>query len=167
MNIIVASSLKTLQKADLLLNNLSDDDLCNASIPPYFSSIGSHIRHILDFYNCIFNITEEHVIDLTIRSRNKAVETECCSAICYLETTIAKLKLLNFEADAKITVIDDLGLGKTEITYTYGALLSQANSHTIHHYAIINYILDSLNIKFNDGDFGYNPTTPKTVTKNS
>jgi len=167
MNIIVASSLKTLQKADLLLNNLSDDDLCNASIPPYFSSIGSHIRHILDFYNCIFSVSEEQVIDLTVRSRDKAVETACCSAINYLETTIAKLKSLNFEEDNKVTVIDDLGLGKTKIAYTYGALLSQANSHTIHHYAIINYILDSLKIEFKDGDFGYNPTTPKVVSKKS
>ena len=166
MNIIVASSLKTLQKADLLLNKLSDDELCNASISPYNSSIGSHIRHILDFYNCIFNITQEQVVDLTIRSRDKAVETACCSAINYLANTIEKLKSLDFNADTKIIVIDDLGLGKTEIAYTFGALLSQANSHTIHHYAIINYILDRLKIQFKDGDFGYNPTTPKTVSKN-
>ena len=48
-----------------------------------------------------------------------------------------------------------------EINYTYEALLSQATSHTIHHYAIIGYILEFLNIKVEDCDFGYNPSTPK------
>ena len=52
-------------------------------------------------------------------------------------------------------------MGKVEITYTLGAILAQANSHAIHHYAIINYILDSLGITIDDETFGYNPTTPK------
>ncbi len=59
-----------------------------------------------------------------------------------------------------------LGLGKIEMTYTYDALFSQANSHTIHHYAIINYILDGLKIAFDDADFGYNSTTPKQASLN-
>ncbi|WP_158848982.1 hypothetical protein [Algibacter sp. L1A34] len=164
MNIIIESSLKTLQKADLLLNKLSDDDLCNASVSPYYSSIGSHVRHILDFYDCIFNKNEDNIIDLTARCRNLDVETQCNSASNYLNITMEKLKSLDFNADTKIVVIDDLGLGKAEIAYTFGALLSQANSHTIHHYAIISYILDRLEIQFEDGDFGYNPTTPKTVS---
>jgi hypothetical protein len=47
-----------------------------------------------------------------------------------------------------------------------GALFAQANSHTIHHYAIINYIFEKLGIVLNDEDFGYNPTTPKETTVN-
>lgn len=61
-------------------------------------------------------------------------------------------------------VIDDLGMGKIEISYTFGALLAQAKSHTIHHYAIINYILDRLGVTVSDSEFGYNPTTPKQFT---
>lgn len=161
MNIIKESSFKTLQKLDVLLPKLSNADLCNTAVPPYYSSIGSHVRHVLDFYQCIFNIDDSNTIDLTARCRNKAVETQCQSAMSYLNTTLEKLKHLDLENENKVTVIDDLGLGKTEITYTFGALLSQANSHTIHHYAIINYILDQLKIKIDDTDFGYNPTTPK------
>jgi len=51
----------------------------------------------------------------------------------------------------------------TNLKYTFIALLAQANSHTIHHYAIINYILDRLHIEMKDDSFGYNPTTPKQV----
>ena len=163
MDIIIASSLKTLQKANLLLNKIGDANLCNASVAPYYSSIGSHIRHILDFYNCIFNMNESLQVDLTARCRNTDVENQCHAASNYLDTTVKKLKSLDIDLASNITVIDDLGLGKTSIAYTFGALLSQANSHTIHHYAIISYIMNGLKIELDDCEFGYNPTTPKAV----
>lgn len=163
MNLIIQSTLKTLQKSQVLLDHLSNTQLCDASVSPYYSSIGCHIRHILDFYDCIFN-GEGGKVDLTARSRNKAVESDCGCAQDYLFTIIGKLNSATFNMDDTVLVTDDLGLGKTEIPYTYGSLLAQANSHTIHHYAIINYIFDSLGIVINDSEFGYNPTTPKQVS---
>ena len=166
MDVIIKSSIQTLKKSKTLLDNLTDDILCNKSISPYYSSVGSHIRHILDFYDCIFKINSENKLDLTARSRNNDVETACCSAKTYLDSILERL--INFELAMKdsVLVIDDLGLGKVEIPYSYGALFSQANSHTIHHYAIINYILEGLNISLKNSDFGYNPTTPKPITLN-
>lgn len=166
MNIIIQSTLKTLQKAQSLLNNLTDKQLCDSSVIPYNSSVGSHLRHILDFYDCIFNYNTDLKIDLTARSRNKEVEQQCCSARNYLNTIIEKLETFDLNMNTEVVVIDNLGMGNTEITYSYSALLAQANSHTIHHYAIINYILKGLNISFEDSDFGYNPTTPKQVSVN-
>ncbi|WP_445733429.1 hypothetical protein [Mariniflexile sp.] len=133
---------------------------------PYYSSIGSHIRHILDFYDCIFGTSLDNGIDLTARSRNKKVESECSSAKQYLDSIIDKLMKFECDMNDPVVVFDDLGLGKVEMTYTYGALFAQANSHTIHHYAIMNYILDALNISMEDSDFGYNPTTPKQTSIN-
>jgi len=165
MNIIIQSTLKTLQKSQILLDNLCNDQLCDSSVSPYYSSIGSHIRHILDFYECLFLLNlDGNKIDLTARSRNKSVESDCVCAQDYLNLIIGKLRAASFDINDTVMVIDDLGLGKTEILYTYGALLAQANSHTIHHYAIINYIFDSLGIEMNDSEFGYNPTTPKQVS---
>ena len=71
------------------------------------------------------------------------------------------LDTLSPEINERISVIDDLGSGKMEIEYTLASLLAQANSHTIHHYAIISYILDRLNIAIEDETFGYNPSTPQ------
>ena len=164
MNVIIQSTLKTLQKSQALLDHLSNDQLCDASVPPYHSSIGTHIRHILDFYDCIFNVNSENRVDLTARSRNKAVEADCECAQDYLNLIIGRLSASSFDMNDTVLVMDDLGMGKIEIPYTYGSLLAQANSHTIHHYAIINYIFDSLGIVITDSDFGYNPTTPKHVS---
>ncbi|MCL6296005.1 hypothetical protein [Jejuia spongiicola] len=166
MNIIIQSTLKTLQKSKTLLDSLKDDDLCNASLAPYYSSIGTHLRHILDFYDCIFNLDSDGIIDLTARSRNKNVESNCDCAKNYLDVIIEKLNKADFDINEEVKVIDDLGLGKVKVIYTFGAVLAQANSHTIHHYAIINYILEGLKIPFSDVEFGYNPTTPKTIIFN-
>lgn len=161
MNIIIQSSIKTLQKARVLLSILSDDELSNTSVAPYYSGIGSHIRHILDFYDCTLNVTSENKIDLTNRSRNSDVETKCDIALQYLDQIINKLETIQNKEEKNIIVIDDLGLGKIEMNYTFDALIAQGNSHTIHHYAIINYILDRLGISVEDETFGYNPTTPQ------
>lgn len=162
MNIIIRSTLKTLQKTEYLLSNLSDEDMCNTAVAPYYSSIGSHLRHILDFYDCVLNC-DTNIVDLTIRKRNLDVENSCVIAQNYLATLTDKLKQLN-NLETEMIVIDDLGLGKIEIGYSISAVLAQANSHTIHHYAIINYILDGLGIVVSDTDFGYNPTTPKQAS---
>ncbi|WP_100612405.1 hypothetical protein [Confluentibacter lentus] len=167
MNIIIQSTLKTLQKSQYILANLSNEQLSNTSVSPYYSSIGSHIRHILDFYDCILNKDLKNRIDLTARTRNKAVENCCNLAEEYLNVITERLKDSDFNIDDIIIVADDLGLGKIEMSYTLAAILSQANSHAIHHYAIINYILNGLNVSLEDSDFGYNPTTPKREKQNN
>ena len=163
MDTIIKSTLKTLNKTNHIISLLNDELLCNSSIPPYMSSIGSHIRHILDFYDCIINRTSESHVDLTLRKRNVLVETKCTEALKYYKGITDKLNNVNYNFDEDIYVIDDLGHGKIKIKYTIGALFAQANSHTIHHYAIINYIMSGLEVDFKDASFGYNPTTPNKI----
>ena len=163
MSSIIDSTINTLRKTNTLLDELSNEQLSNCSVPPYYSSIGSHIRHILDFYDCILSIKED-IVDLTKRKRDESVERYTESANIYLESVIERIKDIPLELNKEINVIDDLGMGKIEIKYTFSSLLAQANSHTIHHYAIINYILNGLNIEFRDRNFGLNPTTPKKIS---
>ncbi len=162
MNIIIQSSIHTLNKSKLLLTRLSNEELRNISVPPYYSCIGSHIRHVLDFYDCILSGIKSAHVDLTNRERDIRLHEDCQYAHTNVIRVIDQLDLLNTE-DLKrsLIVLDDLGIGKVEIEYSLGAALAQANSHAIHHYAIINYILDRLDISVEDETFGYNPTTPR------
>lgn len=169
MNSLVIDSLSnTLFKSKNLLFYLNDEQLCNKEIAPYYSSVGSHIRHILDFYNCIINGVDDRFVDLTARERDEMIENHCDCAINAVDDILLYLKNLNtVDLSMLLEVKDDLGNGSITLQYTLGALLAQANSHTIHHYAIINYILSQLNITIEDGSFGYNPTTPKKVLSTS
>lgn len=165
---IINSLLNTLNTSRNLLNELNTNSYCCKSIGPYYSSVGSHIRHVLDFYNCIFNGLESKHVNLTSRERNQSVESDCNCAVSEIDVIANKLSDLNsVDLSLLLNVEDDLGNGNVTLQYTLGALLAQANGHTIHHYAIIAYILDRLDVEIKDENFGYNPTTPKHVLKHT
>lgn len=153
---------KNLERGIKLLNVISDDQYSNASIAPYNSSIGGHMRHILDVFSCIFDGLEEGFVDLTARNRNQLAENFTDEGISYCNQIIVKLhQLTPSDFDKMITVSDDLGLGKVDMKYTLGSALIQAHSHAIHHFASLGYVIYQLGIELPDADFGYNPTTPK------
>lgn len=153
---------KNLNRGIKLLNSITDEQYSNTSAPPYFSSIGSHMRHILDVFSCIFNGLEDRQVDFSARERNPLAEQYTVAGIDYFNTVISKLHTLSEDDyDIMISVTDDLGTGKITANYTLGSALIQAHSHAIHHFATIGFIINRLGVELPDEDFGYNPSTPK------
>ena len=154
---------KNLNRGVRLLTSINDTQYSDVSVQPYHSSIGGHMRHILDVFDCIFCGLESREIDLTARKRNELAESKAAFGLAYFDEILSKLNGLN-ETDLNqlVNVSDDLGLGKVKTKYTLGAVLIQAHSHAIHHFASIGYIICKLGIELPDADFGYNPSTPRT-----
>ncbi|MDX5585735.1 MAG: DinB family protein [Aureibaculum sp.] len=146
-----------------LLDSISDNQFSDTSVAPYNSSIGGHIRHILDIFDCIFDGLESKQINLAARKRNELAETHTAIALDYFDRILSKLKdLEDADLDQIVEVSDDLGKGVIVQKYTLGSALIQAHSHAIHHFASLGYIICQLGIELPDDDFGYNPTTPRT-----
>jgi len=162
MRIEVISAInENLQKASQLLLSISQENYTDQSVAPYHSSIGSHIRHVLDFFNCIIEGLDANDIDLTARKRDERISTQIPFAL----DSILKVQqtLLNFadaNTDYLVHVTDNLGQGNVTVDYTLESILAHANSHAVHHFATIGYMLHQLNIKHTVVGFGYNPTTP-------
>lgn len=153
---------KNLERGIKLLNSISNQQYSDTSIAPYYSSIGGHIRHILDIFDCLFEGLPNGLVDLSARKRNELVEVDTEEGVKYFDAVISKLQQLkNVDFDQLILVSDDLGLGVVNQKYTLGSLLIQAHSHATHHFASLGYIIAQLGIEIPDEDFGYNPTTPK------
>jgi len=153
---------KNLFRGIHLLQYISDEEYSNTTIAPYYSSIGSHMRHILDVFDCVFDGLDSNNINLISRKRNELAENFTKNGIDYFEVTLNKLKALKSEDFNKIVnVTDDLGLGIISANYTLGGILIQAHSHAIHHFASVGYIISQLGIQLPDDDFGFNPTTPR------
>jgi len=147
-----------------LLGSVSEEQYRDVSVKPYHSSIGSHMRHILDIFDCIFCGLESGHIDLTARKRDQLVERSPAMGITYFETVLGELRALQGEdLDRIIEVSDDLGLGVVTVKYTLGAALIQAHSHAMHHFASLGYIVTNLGIDLPNENFGFNPTTPRHV----
>ena len=118
--------------------------------------------HILDVFDCVFEGLESGNINLIERKRNELAENFTSHGINYFNETIEKLKLLDTDNFNRIVnVTDDLGLGIISANYTLAAILIQAHSHAIHHFASVGLIISQLSIELPDDDFGFNPTTPK------
>ena len=159
---MISAITHNLQRGIKLLNAIDDKQYGDNSIAPYHSSIGIHMRHILDVFDCIFSGLESRKVDLSARKRNELAETKVDFGLMYFEEIIEKLEKLESEnLDIVVEVKDDLGLGVVTANYTLASALIQAHSHAIHHFASIGYVISQLGINLPDSDFGYNPTTPR------
>ncbi|MFD1315776.1 DinB family protein [Namhaeicola litoreus] len=159
---MIDAILQNLERGKKLVVEVDDAQFNDNSVAPYFSSIGIHMRHVLDVFDCIFDGLPSGNIDLTHRKRNVLVEQDKELCISYFNRIHDKLSdLSDQELEVMVSVHDDLGLGKLEAQYTLAAILIQAHSHAIHHFASIGYIIHQLGISLPDADFGYNPTTPR------
>jgi len=162
---LIAAIKHNLNRGIRLLNVISDDQYSNTSIEPYHSSIGGHMRHILDMFDCVFCGIEQGTIDLTARKRNQLAEEKTAFGLAYFEDILNRLEGLSLDSlGQEIEVTDDLGLGNVTAKYTLVGILIQAHSHAIHHFASIGYIIAQLGIELPDADFGFNPSTPKKIT---
>jgi uncharacterized damage-inducible protein DinB len=163
---MIESIKKNLERGINLLNHISDEDYSNTTIAPYYSSIGGHMRHVLDVFDCIFEGLNSNTINLINRKRNSKAEKFTSEGLTYFNEVFKKLDQLetkNF--NTIVTVTDDLGLGIVTANYTLSAILIQAHSHAIHHFASVGYVISQLGIELPDEDFGFNPTTPRVSLK--
>ena len=144
------------------MNSITDSEYSNATVPPYFSSIGCNIRHVLDAFTSIIKGFERGHVDLSDRKRNTICEAQTEEGIRYIKETIQQLNDFKNEDFTKIiSVTDNLGNGDITINYTLENALAYAHSHAIHHFASIGFLVNQLGIELQDADFGYNPTTSK------
>lgn len=160
----IESLQNTLKQAMILLDDISEKSYQDTSIAPYYSSIGRHMRHIIDFYQSIFNGLNNYLIDLTDRKREEILEVDPVVAKQRIESIINELNdYKQYDLAEKYELIDDFGLGKQSIPTNLYSVFAQANSHSIHHFAIIAQLLDIQGIEIKNQYFGYNPSTPKIV----
>ncbi|WP_263079016.1 hypothetical protein [Endozoicomonas sp. Mp262] len=150
-----------LKKVKPLYTELDASLFARNDIPPYYSSIGSHLRHTLDIFCCVLQGMKSGVVDFTLRKRDSEVETRQESGYQYFTDTCLALQHISVHLSSEpLMLVDDLGLGELTIQTNLGSILAQANNHSIHHFAYIGYLLHSLGVKHLELSFGYNPTTP-------
>ena len=103
------------------------------------SSIGQHVRHIIDFYKCILDGSFELTIDYAKRERRIEVETIPAAAINAFQEVLFGLR--QQPADQALRVLGDYSGQQDRARESYhssvGREMMFAHDHAVHHLAII------------------------------
>lgn len=151
-------AIKQLLSVQSILSQIKDEDY-NATLTTLKgASIGKHIRHIVEFYECLLFNNVDNTVNYDTRKRNLLLEenvkytedfiTEIVDALIKIENNSRVLLIAKYQ-DQNITMESSI---YREITYNI--------EHTVHHLAIISIAIP---IHFNYIDlsenFGYADST--------
>ena len=102
------------------------------------SSIGKHVRHIIEFYECLLNALQSGTVNYDARIRNVLLETDPFFSTQVMFNIIQQIE--NQEEDLSLSLQLDISLNdaaQQEMHTTYNRELAYNIEHAIHHMAII------------------------------
>lgn len=122
-----------------------------------WSSPGAHIRHILDYVDCIFAGLDARTIDYTERKRRIEVEQSPSIGAREIMRCIESLETIA-ALDERIPLEVRTDAGEAWTASTLGRELQFVSGHAIHHYALIRLTLARRGIAAPDA-FGVSAST--------
>ena len=124
------------------------------------SSIGKHIRHIIDHYTCFFRNLAHAYVNYDDRSRTITVETQIHRACEELSGVILRLSKFNPHQTKPVHIYISATPDKDPVPAESSVQreLLFLQSHTIHHMAVIQLKLESLGLLVGS-DFALEPST--------
>lgn len=158
---LIGDNVLLLQHGIELLGRLDDGEY-TAVDPGTKSGLGGHFRHILDHYGCFLSGAPRGAIDYEGRTRDPRVETIRAEAVRKAGEIIAGLETWegrNLTVPARVRL--DGFTAEGEDAWSLSSLERELQflvSHTVHHFALIGYILKLRGMKL-DEDFGVAPST--------
>jgi hypothetical protein len=159
---LLAMSVGWLRQALAMLSEVDDTvfSTCPRGLEPH--RVGSHLRHVLEFYECFLSGLESGHIDYDARQRDEAVERNRAVAAARIRALIRRLETAPWlRGDSIVWVrIEDASeaLEDPFVTSSVGRELLVLSSHTIHHFALIAIALRAHGAAV-DADFGMAPST--------
>jgi uncharacterized damage-inducible protein DinB len=101
------------------------------------SSIGMHIRHIVEFYDCLLKGAAHEIIDYDARKRDILLETDRTYTLDFIQRAIERLQVFEAENQTFLLLFSLSPDTQTEIATTFKRELAYNIEHAIHHMAII------------------------------
>ncbi len=134
---------QTLLQLQTLLQQMSPERY-RESLPVLSdSSVGKHVRHVLEFYQCLFNGLPGGLVDYDTRIRDLILETDISTAIVALEAVLKRIAQV--AADQALRLQTTYGTHEAVVVPTtlYRELIYNLE-HCIHHQALIRIGVQSL-----------------------
>jgi hypothetical protein len=137
MDRLICSNIEVLDQLEMVLSQLGGSNFKKQLKVLNNSTIGQHVRHILEFYQCLICAKKSGTVNYDGRLRNLQIEADLSytfGIIKEIKTEIPQIdKLQNI-----ILFADDMTIPSTCYRELYYLL-----EHTVHHLAIINIAISS------------------------
>jgi len=139
-----------------LLLKLSDKQYQHQSELLSGASIGQHLRHVVEFYDCLLNGLSQQKINYEKRARSLELENNRNTAISKISSIIDQLLSLELSSRLYLEIEDSIIDTSVQRELYYNL------EHSIHHQALIKVGLKEQNIgNMVNADFGVAPSTLK------
>lgn len=127
-------SQKLLSEIATVINQLNKDDFSQNLPILNGNSIGKHIRHILDLFDCLLD-SKNGIINYDERKRNP--ETEIDKAIALLKINQINERIQALNLTEKVILRQNLNHSFCEINSSIERELLYNIEHSVHHSAVI------------------------------
>ena len=162
MTSLIAANCSCLQQGSTLLGDLPDGLYAEFHPASPEGSIGAHIRHCIDHFDCFLKGLGEGYIDYAKRDRRLDLEQDPKAAIPHLHGLMNELMSLGGEWDrdraVQVRIVSFTDDDQGWLPSTLGRELQFLLSHTVHHFALIAMLLRLAGVT-PPRDFGVAPST--------
>ena len=130
------------------------------------ASIGQHVRHILEFYQCLFKGDETKEVNYDARLRDLKLESDVHFASKTIDGIINAL--LDIKEDFAVTFVADYSTSQDQkslqIKSSFFRELAYNLEHSIHHQALIKVAITEMQLtSLVKNTFGYAPSTIRHI----
>jgi len=130
---------ETLGRLEDVLNRI-DQPLYTSVNPKGNASIGQHVRHVLEFYECLYQA--ENVVNYDSRNRDILIESSPEHALVVLGEIKDHLQRdaeeIELALETEVSVNDDMAI---QVPSSYSRELFYVLEHAIHHMALIRVLI--------------------------
>jgi hypothetical protein len=154
--ILSTIAIRQLEALSSIIEQLSDEDFKSELPLLEGTSIGKHIRHTLEFHQCLF--AKKEVVSYDNRDRNVLLETDRNEAIHCIDGLISHLRFVQLDKVLQLSV--QYGHETIIVTSSVKREMAFLIEHTVHHKAILRMALNQYfsYVTF-DASFGYADST--------
>jgi hypothetical protein len=146
-----------------LICNMKEEDFSKKLEILSGSSIGQHLRHILELYQCLLDGSITNEVNYDNRKRNLKLENDPAYVLNFIEEITDKI--IHLKGDKMLTLFGSFTAdsdNKTAIMTSIYRELAYNLEHSIHHQALIKIGLSAMGLSYLvDSDFGVAPATIK------
>lgn len=158
---LISYNVAYLEQALVLLDDVTDEQYTECRRPFFNSGIGEHLRHIVEHYQCFLAGLDDRRIDYDGRKRDRKISGDLEYAGEVIRQLIAAFKgrlVSDFDVQVRLDGSDDDSDVDPWSRSTIRRELQYLQAHTVHHYALIAFILRLQGCE-PSAEFGVAPST--------